>query len=439
MTAQTATAVQCLRIAPSSVGSKASSGKMTGLQCRGQGALPLCRIVQTAGLSLVGAGKSPFLDGGVQSTPQPPFQSRDGPAMTIGLYHPRAFAGDGGITRSVRSLGAALNEQGELCRVICEGPPRPGGRADWVGIHHRQVGQHLFPTDVDSVIDDLDVVVLHSAWVSHNVVVGRRSARLGIPYVLAPRGAYEPRILERKPWLKDVWWRFFESRLVEGAAGIHVFFDSQTDQLRSLGYNGPVVVAPNGVIVPDDLVWDEGSIDALVFIGRFDMEHKGLDTLLDGLSLIGRDSRPRLILSGPDWRGGKDATIDRVRALNLERWVEVRPPIYGRDKFELMASARGFVYPSLFEAFGNSAAEAAALGVPVLTGRYPLGEFLAARDAGLVVAPDPDEMAEGLSRLLEPGAARLGGNARPLMSEFSWESVARAWASQLRDLEPVGV
>lgn len=359
--------------------------------------------------------------------------------MTIGLYHPRALAGDGGITRSVRSLSTALNEQGHPCRVICDGPAHPDGHPGWTGIRHREAGHHLFPLDIDVALDDLDVLVLHSAWVSHNLVAGRKARQLGVPYVLAPRGAYEPQILKRKPWLKATWWRFLESGLVRDAAGIHVFFDSQADQLRRLGYEGPLLVAPNGVAVPDDLEWDGGSSDALVFIGRFDMEHKGLDTLLDGLRLMGRDSRPRLILSGPDWRGGKRETEARVEALGLGRWVDVRSPIYGRDKFELMASARGFLYPSLFEAFGNSAAEAASLGVPVLTGQYPLGEYLSSRNAGLVVAPDPGEMADGLARLLEPAAAELGAKARPAMSEFTWDAVARAWANQLRALDPVGV
>lgn len=357
----------------------------------------------------------------------------------IGLYHPRALAGDGGITRSVRSLSAALNESGHECRVICDGPRHPEGLPSWMGVPHLELGPLNVPGRLDEVIRDLDVLVLHSAWTSYNVVAGRQARRLGVPYVLAPRGAYEPRILERKPTMKKMWWRLLESRLVEEAAGIHVFFESQAEQLRRLGYDGPVVVAPNGVIVPDDIRWDGGSIDALVYIGRFDMEHKGLDTLLAGLSLMDPENRPRLILSGPDWRGGKRQTEARVRDLDLQRWVEVRPPIYGREKFELMASARGFVYPSLFEAFGNSAAEAASLGVPVLTGEYPLGEYLRSKDAGLVVAPNPEAMAAGLSRLLEPSAADLGTNARPAMASFTWEAVAEAWATQLLTLDAVAV
>lgn len=355
----------------------------------------------------------------------------------IGLYHPRALAGDGGITRSVRSLSAALNENGHDCRVICDGPRHPDGHPSWVGVPHLEMGPLHIPGAFDQAIQDLDVVVLHSAWTSYNVVAGRQASRLGVPYVLAPRGAYEPRILERKPTMKKMWWRLFESRLVEEAAAIHVFFDSQADQLRRLGYDGPIVVAPNGVIVPDDIRWDGGSLDALVYVGRFDMEHKGLDTLLEGLSLIDPESRPRLILSGPDWRGGKKQTEGRIRALGLQPWVEVRPAIYGREKFELMAAARGFVYPSLFEAFGNSAAEAASLGVPVLTGEYPLGEYLSSQDAGLMVAPDPEEMAAGLSRLVEPSAVNLGANARPAMASFTWEAVAEAWATQLFSLDAV--
>ena len=356
--------------------------------------------------------------------------------MTIGLYHPRALAGDGGITRSVRSLSAAMEELGYPTRVIYDGPTGSSVRDSWVGVKHIQAGPLHVPLDLEEAISGLDVLVLHSAWVSYNVVAGEKAKSLGIPYVLAHRGAYEPRILDRRRLAKRAWWLLFEKRLVEGAAGVHVFFDAQADQVRSLGFDGPLVVAPNGVEVPDDISWDGGSDGALLYVGRFDMEHKGLGTLLDAVAMIPAGRRPHLTLVGPDWRGGKEATAATVERLGLSSWVEVRPPVYGRAKFELMASALGFVYPSLFEAFGNSVAEAASLGVPVLTGRYPLGRYLEARGAGIAVEPNPESMVAGLETLIKPESARLGWSARQAMRPFTWDAVARAWAQQLLTLVP---
>lgn len=355
--------------------------------------------------------------------------------MTIGLYHPRAFSGDGGISRSVRSLASAMADEGYESRVIFDA--KDDGRQSpesWRGISHRGVGHLVIPVGLADAVEDLSVVVLHSAWVSYNILAGRIAARLGLPYVLAPRGAYEPSIMRRRPVAKKTWWHLFERRLVREAAAIHVFFQSQVEQIRNLGFDGPVIVAPNGVRVPTDVSWDGGSSEAFVYVGRFDMEHKGLRVLIESMSLLDELDRPQIILCGPDWRGGKAEARRAVARYALQKWIHIGPPIYGREKFELMASARGFLYPSRFEAFGNSAAEAAALGVPVLTGTYPLGNYLAGRNAGMAVVVEPESVAEALLRLGKPEAAELGNQAREAMRSFSWRSVAAAWGSQLAEL-----
>ena len=356
--------------------------------------------------------------------------------VTIGLYHPRALHGDGGITRSVRSLSTALEDQGHATRVIYHGPPSTAPARSWVGLRAVELGPLNVPIGLDEAIADLDVLVLHSAWVSFNAIAGARARTRGLPYVLAHRGAYEPRIRNRRRLAKQAWWNLFEKRLVDGASAIHVFFESQAGQIRELGYEGPLLVAPNGVRVPEDLTWDGGSSGALVYVGRFDMEHKGLDNLLGGLELMSPEERPDVVLCGPDWRGGKAKTREAISRRGLDPWVSIRPPIHGRAKYELMASARAFVYPSSFEAFGNSAAEAASLGVPVLTGNYPLGRYLAENRAGIAVAPSPTDMAMGLRAIQGPDAARLGASARVVMRRFTWDAVAREWASQLLNLTP---
>lgn len=124
-------------------------------------------------------------------------------------------------------------------------------------------------------------------------------------------------------------------------------------------------------------------------------------------------------------------TIER---LSVERWVEIRPAVYGEEKWDLITAARGFVYPSRWEAFGNSAAEAAALGVPVLTGTYPLGLHLSDSDAGIAASPDPESLAEGLVRIGDPSSAKLGERAREVMRAFSWTDVGASWGRQLGDL-----
>jgi glycosyltransferase involved in cell wall biosynthesis len=124
-----------------------------------------------------------------------------------------------------------------------------------------------------------------------------------------------------------------------------------------------------------------------------------------------------------------------VRELALEPWISIHDAVYGREKWETLARARGFAYPSRWEGFGNSLAEAASIGVPAVVTPYYLGRFLAGRDAAIVVDPSPAGVASGLRALAQASAAQVGQNARKVVEEhITWERVGEAWLRQARAL-----
>jgi glycosyltransferase involved in cell wall biosynthesis len=349
-------------------------------------------------------------------------------------YHPRARVGDGGITHSVRRLSHALADHGADPVIAFDGrgePYREDG-VEWWPLRHSGGVRTRVPLRPHRLLEAADLLVLNSAWTIGNLRVGSCARRLGVPYVLAPRGAYDPLIMARRRLLKRLWWWLFERRLVDSAAAIHVFFSSQREQLAELGYRGPALIAPNGVRVPAGRRWDGGSSGRVVFLGRFDPEHKGLDLLLGAMALLPTEERPLLHLSGPDWRGGKAEVRSMVGALDLEGHVDIGPPVYDDDKWTLLASSLGLVYPSRWEWFGNSLAEAAALGVPTLATPYPLALYLAERHACTVVEAEPAALAEGLRSLLRI-AARRGASApvTEVADYLDWSAVARQWLDQL--------
>jgi glycosyltransferase involved in cell wall biosynthesis len=355
--------------------------------------------------------------------------------VRIVTYHPRAKVGDGGITNSVRKLSAAWARAG-VDTVIAYDGTGPVERDDvgvtWAPVRHVGPPAARQPRHLGSALGGADVLILNSAWSVPNVVAGAAARRVGVPYVLAPRGAYDPLIVARRRQVKRVWWWLFERRLVRSAAAVHAFFDEQRHDLLALGHDGPVIVAPNGVEVPAGDRWDGGSGGYVLFLGRFDPEHKGLDLLLRAVASLPAEVRPTLRLHGPDWRGGKDRVRELVDRLDLTGSVTIGPAVYGDDKWRLVTAATGLVYPSRWEGFGNSLAEAAALGVPTLATPYPLARSLADRGGCLVVDPTPEAIAAGLVRLGGPDSADVGANAaRFVTEELTWDAVARRWLDGL--------
>ena len=247
------------------------------------------------------------------------------------------------------------------------GEPPSDGPVTWVPIKHVGMTERFpVPSALERALRGADLVVMNSAWAPHNAMAGRCALKLGIPYVLAPRGAYEQEIFDRRWAIKRPWWEAVEGPLVRRAHGVHLFFDAERPILERLGFTGGVIVAPNGVEPPSDVVWDGGTGGYVLWMGRFDPDHKGIDLLVRAVEQIAPADRPLVRLHGPDARGGRGRMQELVSALGLEQWITVGNAVYGREKWDMLSRAKGFIYPSRWEGFGNSVAEAASIGVPTV-------------------------------------------------------------------------
>jgi glycosyltransferase involved in cell wall biosynthesis len=254
--------------------------------------------------------------------------------------------------------------------------------------------------------------------------------------VLTPHGAYDPNIFNRRRSSKRLWWTVFEHHLVSRARAIHVFFEEQRDELRQLGYTGPVIIAPTGLTIPD-FKTQAGRSEFLLWMGRFDIEIKGIDLLLHALASLSPSARPRARLHGPDWRGGKQQAVQLVRELGLGDCVAIGPPLYDSAKWEALRDCGLFIFPSRWEGQGLMAIEAAAAAAPlVVTNTTSVGRHLAAAKAAILVEPTVESIAAGIVRgYSSSDAGELGARASQFVRErFSWPAVAESYAQQLRAL-----
>jgi glycosyltransferase involved in cell wall biosynthesis len=358
--------------------------------------------------------------------------------VRIVQYYPRAVAGDGGMTGAVQRLSLSMQRAGADAVIAYDEGGGGTHAADglvWRPVKHRGPSTQRLPVGASlaEALRDADLVVLNSGFTPHNVAAARIARRHGIAYVVAPRGAYDPHIFLRRRSLKKLWWRYLEGPMVRRARALHLFFSDETADIERLGYRGPTLIAPNGVEPPPGLQWDGGTGGYLLWLGRFDPQHKGLDLLVRALAIVPRATRPKLRLVGPDWRNGREQIVALVRELDIAEWVSVEPPLYGDEKWSALKSATGFVYPSRWEGFGNSVAEAASLGLPLLVTPYPFGRLLHRRGGAVLADATVEGLAEGLQSVT--GAASLGVRAQQIvLDEMSWDAVGRSWLAQAEGL-----
>lgn len=358
--------------------------------------------------------------------------------MNVVFYYPYTLVGEQGAANAVRGLGLALARLGAdvsfaIDADVPQGIPDPP-ECRVVRVPHLLRGRLALPRRASTFLSSADVLEVTSCWVAGKLLASHRSRSLGVPYIVNPQGALHPRVLARHSMRKRLWASGLEMPHLRRAFAIHVLYEDEREHLARLGIERPLVVAPNGIDPPSEKVW-RGEGRYLLWIGRYDVECKGLDLLVQALALLPDGDRPELRLRGVDHKGGRRALERLSFQLGLERWVSIGGPIYGSEKRELLAGAAGFVYPSRWEAGGISALEAVALGVPTLTTRFPCGALLAEHEAAIAVDASPQALARGLRALLSGSGERLSQQGFELARRlFSWPEIASSWLRQVEEL-----
>jgi glycosyltransferase involved in cell wall biosynthesis len=197
-----------------------------------------------------------------------------------------------------------------------------------------------------------------------------------------------------------------------------------------------------GAGVPDTLFELQRNEAAYVlYFGRLDWEHKGLDVLLDAFRILRRGRADlRLKVAG---RGRDAPKLERaVRDMGLAGSVDVLGAVSDAGRDRLFRGALLLLMPSRFEGFGLAAAEAMAAGVPVVASAAgSLPEVLNAPHGG-IVAPvgDAVALADAAGRLLRDDAARtaLSHAARREARRFRWEDVAQQHLAFIRAIHKGG-
>jgi glycosyltransferase involved in cell wall biosynthesis len=258
------------------------------------------------------------------------------------------------------------------------------------------------------------------------------SRLLRIAYVFEPLGMFAPRL--RKLRLK----RLLDSTLYRGVAGgaaaVVAVSDRERDDVVAGGVTADKIrVRGNGFPAPPPA--SDGDVRArigiptdaplVLYVGRI-AAGKGLEHLaaaaraLDGIHVA---------VIGPDDRHGT------AGVLNGAERVHVLPPTEA-PPFDLYRAADVFVLPSEGESFGMVAAEAAAVGTPVVvTDRCGIAGFFDESEA-LVVPYDRRALVEAIDNVLsdETLRAQLTHGGTEAARRMSWDHVTDVQEAVYREI-----
>jgi glycosyltransferase involved in cell wall biosynthesis len=141
---------------------------------------------------------------------------------------------------------------------------------------------------------------------------------------------------------------------------------------------------------------------------------KDLPTFLQAVAL---SDGMHAVVAGPDEHDGTRPQLEReIKRLGIGDRVRINPAgVWGRAKAEALADADAVCLPSAYESFGSAAAEAAAVGVPVIvTDRCGVKDVLDPQSSRVVPAEHPELLAAALAEALtlQPEAREAAGSVR---------------------------
>jgi glycosyltransferase involved in cell wall biosynthesis len=363
--------------------------------------------------------------------------------VTIYHYYARYLEHPSGVTDALDHWVQACLDAGYDTQILAAQPAGGVGnefaRPDTRVIPHRGTSRATWvPTGLGELLTPDDVLYLHEGWVLSNLAATRAAKRAGARVVVMPHGVYEPQLVATQRDVAGLRARA-ERWMLRSADAVHVFYPGEERVLE--GFEPGIrhfITAPNGTPDVSSVTPWRGDGDYFLWLGRFDPHHKGLDNLARFWARLPRP-RPKLVLAGPDFLGGRQRVADQLAELGLRGDVEIAHRVTGSAKDELIAGCRAYLHPSRWESCSITLLEMAASGVPALiSATIHAADELAPRGVLRAVRFDDDTVDAAAALAGVDRNAEVGRAARAWATDSgNWGAIGRGFARQLAELAPV--
>lgn len=276
-----------------------------------------------------------------------------------------------------------------------------------------------------------DIVIFEDFYYRQFLELAYQIYKMGIPYVIVPHCCFCKLAQNTKYFKKKIANILAFSYFAKFAIAIHYL--TVREYLDSgVHWNKKHFIIPNGAEIPlveNKKIPHKNIIGT--FIGRLDIHHKGLDLLIQAVSLIKEQLKVNnfvINIYGADTMGDKSKLIDMVKHENLDDLVFIKPAVYDDEKENVLRSTDFFILTSRYEGHPMGLLEALAYGIPVLaTYGTNIGEEIKQNDAGWVCNCDSYEIKSQMERiLLETNKFEIKGkNAAMLARQYKWSNIAK--------------
>ncbi len=263
-----------------------------------------------------------------------------------------------------------------------------------------------------------DIIHIHGVFtlIQRSAVKAARKAK--VPTLLSSHGMLNPWSWQQGGHvyavLKKLYWSRVMNPILRKVTYIHAITPIEANYLAEEFPRNPQILIPNAI---DMKLIPEFSQNLLperkfVFLGRLHPK-KGVELLVQAFAKNLFDGEWQLLVAGPDFNPAYGQLLRRlVKQLSLTNQVKFVGPIYGQDKYALLAAAWAVVVPSYSEAVALVNIEAAAVQTPTIT-TSDTGLHDWTESGGVLIDADVSQLTQALHWVSQWSLKRTAGTGCP--------------------------
>lgn len=217
--------------------------------------------------------------------------------------------------------------------------------------------------------DKPDIVIIHGIYNIFYKRICENLSRDNIPYIFVPHGMLTKTAQHKKRLKKCLANLLVFNAIIAKSKAIQYLSDQEKD--NSILKHDKSFIANNGVEIKEYDMPNKkitGTLN-LIYIGRLDVNFKGLDILLEACNCIKEEmleKEIRLKLYGNDYENSVVKLKDMIKRYNLENIVTIYNPVFDKEKIEKLYLNDIFIQTSRSEGQPIGLLEAMAQGKPVI-------------------------------------------------------------------------
>lgn len=282
--------------------------------------------------------------------------------------------------------------------------------------------------NIPSPFKEPDIVIFHEIYYLRFPKMARDLVKKKIPYIIIPHGGLV-REAQRIKWYKKIPANLlFFNKFIKACSSIQCLSENE---LKRIDFMGPKFVGTNGVSLPEvrKSSFREKRIK-ITFIGRLEIESKGLDLLVCAAKNM-RDylKKKNIVIDvyGPDLYGWHQTLKSLIIKNNVEEVVKLHKSVTGEEKKKVLMDSDMFIQTSRHEGMPMGLLEAMSYGIPCLiTKGTSLGDLTSRYNSGWVAETTVKSIGDTIKLAIEESHSFpvKGKNAIKLVADnFSWDKI----------------